>query len=97
MVVLAGQAGNGICRRRVNALASASAQGQCSARRRKTLRWPRVIRAAMCNSSVAQRLGSSPVQLGLVDEQHRLGEGEEVRGDQRKFDPDLVDPGVPGG
>ena len=45
-----GQAGSGMSRNRVNALARASAQGQCSASRKNTLRWPRVIRAAMCSS-----------------------------------------------
>ena len=44
------QAGSGMVRRRVNALARARAQGQCSARRRNTLRCPRVIRAAVCSS-----------------------------------------------
>ena len=34
-----GQAGSGMCRSQVNALAIASAQGQCSARCRNTLRW----------------------------------------------------------
>jgi len=50
VVLLGCQAGSGICRRRVNALARASAQGQCSARRRNTLRWPCVMRAATCSS-----------------------------------------------
>jgi hypothetical protein len=44
VVVLGGQAGSGMSRRVRNALASARVQGQCSARRRKTLRWPRVLR-----------------------------------------------------
>ena len=46
---------------------------------------------------VAQRLGCGPVQLDLVGEQHRLGEGEHVGGDQRELDPDRVDVVVPGG
>ena len=37
------------------------------------------------------------MQVRLVGEQHRLGEGEQVRGDAGELDPDLVDVGVPGG
>ena len=46
---------------------------------------------------VAQGLGFGPVQLGLVGEQHRLGEREQVGGDQRQLDADGVDVLVPGG
>ena len=46
---------------------------------------------------VAQCLGLSPVQLGLGGQQHRLGQGEQVRSDQGELDLDGVDVGVPGG
>ena len=46
---------------------------------------------------VAQRLGFSAVQLGLAGEQHRLGVGEQVGGDQGELDPDGVDVFVAGG
>ena len=45
---------------------------------------------------VAQRLGFGAVQLRLGREEHRLGQGEQVRGDQGQFGPDLVDVLVPG-
>ena len=47
--------------------------------------------------AVAQRLGFGAVQVGLVGQEHRLGECEQVRGDQGELDPDGVDVGVPGG
>ena len=44
---------------------------------------------------VPQALGFSAVQVGLGRQEHRLGQGEEVGGDQRELDPDLVDVLVP--
>ncbi len=46
---------------------------------------------------IAQRFGFGAVQLGIIGTQHRLGQGEQVRGDQGELDPDLVDVLVPGG
>ena len=46
---------------------------------------------------VAQRLGLGAVQLSLVGQEHGLGEGEQVGGDQRELEPDLVDVLVPAG
>ncbi len=46
---------------------------------------------------IPEGLGFCAVQLGLVGEQHRLGQGEQVRGDQGEFGPDFVDVLVPGG
>jgi len=46
---------------------------------------------------VTQRLGFGPVKVALVGQEHRLGKGEQVSGDQGELDPDLVDVGVPGG
>jgi len=45
---------------------------------------------------IAQRLGFGAVQLGIIGEQHRLGQGEQVHGDQGELYPDLVDVLVPG-
>ena len=36
------------------------------------------------------------MQVVLVGQEHRLGEGEQVRGDQGELEPDLVDVGVRG-
>ena len=45
---------------------------------------------------IPERLGLGAVQLGLAGQQHRLGEGEQVRGDQGELDPYLVHVLVPG-
>jgi len=39
---------------------------------------------------IPERLGLGAVQLGLRGQHHRLGEGEQVGGDQGELDPDLV-------
>ena len=46
---------------------------------------------------VAEGLGFGPVQVGFVVQEHRLRQGEQVRGDQGELDPNLVDVGGPGG
>ena len=46
---------------------------------------------------VTQGFGFGPVKVALVGQEHRLGQGKQVRGDQGELDPDLVDVGVPGG
>ena len=46
---------------------------------------------------VAQRLGLGAVQLRFVGQEHRLGQGEQVGGDQGELDPDLLDVVVPRG
>ena len=47
--------------------------------------------------SVTQGLGLSFGEVALVGEQHRLGQGEKVSGDQGELDPELIDVSVPGG
>jgi len=69
--------------------------GPVLSRVQEDLRWPRVLRAVL-QEPIAQRLGLGSVQVRLGGEQHRLGQGEQVRGDQGEFDPDLVDFLVPG-
>ena len=45
---------------------------------------------------VAEGFGFGPVQVRLVGQEHRLRQGEQVRGDEGELDPDLVHVRVPG-